>query len=1242
MSKELEADVPDNIRPYLNEIAERLWADRAAVMIGAGFSKNASPEYPDWNQLGDLFYQKAHGTEPDSTKQKYLNVLRLAEEVQAAIGRPALENLLRFTIPDLAIEPSDLHVQLLEMPWVDVFTTNYDTLLERASAKVVTRRYEPVVNREDIPYAINPRIVKLHGSFPSEGPFIITEEDYRRYPHDYAPFVNTVQQALLENTLCLIGFSGDDPNFLQWIGWIRDNLGRDKTQKIYLVGVFDLSSAKLQLLAQRGIIVVDFSCCHGIEKHDHKKALNRFFGYIKSKKPEALDWPYNPRSMRPDHEADRIAEVQKVTEEWRRQRYSYPGWLVLPQGNREKLWVYTQSWENYFPDTEKSHAGLNILYAFELIWRLDRCLLPVSSNIAEFCEKLLERYWPFHTENPPANCLFSVGDEKLQELPWNDIRRAWLALALAMLRFYREEGHIEKWGKTESQLKAINDHLSEEQREFLYYEGFLFDLFTLNLPNAKQRLENWRPNESQPYWMAKRAAALAEIGLLNEAETIVRNSLESVRKKLNQKVDTSDLTLVSLESYAMLLWKYIQNAAALQRNEWGTFQDKNTQFNDRWYELKGFKCDPWNELKLFELILGKPLVQRKDLTEKREFDIGRVTRTRHFNSTDEETLSAYSFLRFCEEVGLPFRIGSYKLPQKISVGSLQRISHYSYFWAIATLARLGDAKAVDNPFSRESVHRLTADKADQLIQSYLDALHKCREDIRAGDAFRNDNYGVRLAQLLPEVISRLCCKCSIGAKHSVLEFITELYVAPDKTNYRNVKNLTKRLISSMSKVEQYSLVPALLKIPFPENLNLIVKDEFPNPFLLLDINQKPKCSTQPLEIQSVLVDNLLQQAALDDPDRRRWAISSLVVLHELELLDAEQSKKLAEVLWRKTDQYCLPKDTDFHKFVFLSLPHPEDVDPSCLFKAYVKATPFPIQKAKQEKGVSIRGGNTPIVQEIIGANSIGESIWTTEDAVEILQRLLEWWDADKDRLTENDSSPPGFSSIPEEFRLRFARIVQLLAEVVGPKLGADSPDDIKTSLARLLKEIREHGLPVLEAEAACLHIYPEQKSDVYNRINEALTSNQENIKQDGLRAIAKIIYAAIDTEVSSLELDPVFMLSQYLTWCPIHSITLALWIVVRILKTKSINFSTGLESATKKRLDRLLTETAYGNGNPDLTFEEKLEVRYVAAILAATLWTHYKSCSSYVPSVVEKWRGVCLSPEEFSEIRNAWGDCERV
>ncbi|MCK4571004.1 SIR2 family protein, partial [Candidatus Bipolaricaulota bacterium] len=120
-------DVPidESIKPYLDEIAERLWSGHAAVMVGAGFSKNANPAFPNWAQLGDVFYEKLHGEAPPDNK-RYLNPLKLADEVQAISGRSALEELIRLHIPDEDYEPSPLHLSLLELPWVDVFTTNYD------------------------------------------------------------------------------------------------------------------------------------------------------------------------------------------------------------------------------------------------------------------------------------------------------------------------------------------------------------------------------------------------------------------------------------------------------------------------------------------------------------------------------------------------------------------------------------------------------------------------------------------------------------------------------------------------------------------------------------------------------------------------------------------------------------------------------------------------------------------------------------------------------------------------------------------------------------------------------------------------------------------------------------------------------------------------------------------------------------------------------------------------------------
>ena len=246
--------IPAELRPYLDTIADRLLSGHAAVLIGAGFSKNAAshgsrPPFPDWSQLGDRFYQRLHG-HPPGPGEKYLQVPALAYQVQTTFGRPELNRILRFAIPDPEHEPSPLHVELLELPWSDVFTTNYDALLERAGRSVVSQRYDVVLKPDDLHQSNRPRIIKLHGTLPSER-LTITDEDYRRYPRDFAPFVNAVCQALLENTLCLIGFSGDDPNFLKWVGWIHDSLGQGNSPKMYLVGALDLSPSHRTALEHR-------------------------------------------------------------------------------------------------------------------------------------------------------------------------------------------------------------------------------------------------------------------------------------------------------------------------------------------------------------------------------------------------------------------------------------------------------------------------------------------------------------------------------------------------------------------------------------------------------------------------------------------------------------------------------------------------------------------------------------------------------------------------------------------------------------------------------------------------------------------------------------------------------------------------------------------------------------------------------------------------------------------------------
>ncbi|CAI3802786.1 hypothetical protein DBADOPDK_03132 [Pseudomonas sp. MM223] len=195
------------------------------------------------------------GAELGSTSS---DALRLAEEYQAFFGPQSMHDSLKTAINDQAFQPGALHDELLRLPWSEVLTTNWDTLLERAAATVPERIYGVVRKQEDLASARSPRIVKLHGTIVLDNHLVFTQEDYRTYPARYAAFVNYARQVFIENELCLLGFSGEDPNFLAWAGWVRDHLA-GQARRIYLVGALGLNAAKRKYLESINIAPIDLS-----------------------------------------------------------------------------------------------------------------------------------------------------------------------------------------------------------------------------------------------------------------------------------------------------------------------------------------------------------------------------------------------------------------------------------------------------------------------------------------------------------------------------------------------------------------------------------------------------------------------------------------------------------------------------------------------------------------------------------------------------------------------------------------------------------------------------------------------------------------------------------------------------------------------------------------------------------------------------------------------------------------------
>lgn len=89
----------NQLKIYLDEIAEQLWNNKAGLFVGSGFSLNANTEkgtdrMPMWADLGDLFYKKLHGKNPSYEDKAYLNILKLAEDVESVFDRATLNDII--------------------------------------------------------------------------------------------------------------------------------------------------------------------------------------------------------------------------------------------------------------------------------------------------------------------------------------------------------------------------------------------------------------------------------------------------------------------------------------------------------------------------------------------------------------------------------------------------------------------------------------------------------------------------------------------------------------------------------------------------------------------------------------------------------------------------------------------------------------------------------------------------------------------------------------------------------------------------------------------------------------------------------------------------------------------------------------------------------------------------------------------------------------------------------------------
>lgn len=969
--------------PALKKLASALWQQGnsyhgAAIMVGAGFSRgaastgDANKKLPLWND-----FSRALATELGSESQ---DPLRLAEEYCAYFGKQTLHDLIKNQINDASWVPGELHKSLLELPWSEVLTTNWDTLLERASTEVHQPIYSVVTKQEELASARSPRIVKLHGTLDITNDLTFTQEDYRRYPQNHAAFVNFSRQVFIENELCLLGFSGDDPNFLQWAGWVRDRL-ENHSRCIYLVGALGLSAARRKYLESINIAPIDLTdLVADFDERDtrHQEATKIFIQSLHSLKPKQT-WEWEPSQL---HRASTTsAEITKTQQDanyaaslledqlptLESDRLSYPDWLICPYLQRFKLQgQITDPWPNIKNLSAMSDASkAKLLY--EIAWQRQVTFQVIPSWL--------------------TNQFLTVCDiDKPCELS----KKQQLEIALLLLKNTRwmdssEASHIEQ--KTRAILKAGKKHWPESSNGLAYHDAIVarnrFDYAALEQQVEKISCTN-------AIWKLRKASLFAELGQLEKGEALVAEAYKELL--IQYRNDRNSIHVFSRLAWAHWLVRYVDLSSF------------NTEFKSFPSIYRESKCDPWDHIEHIRERISKELDnQQKKYAIEPSFEPGRYKDNANTVSFSNELNPLLLFEGISSTVGMPLRWSgvSFLVEHAGRLAELEGIDNVHRFALAIRSANSDTSEVLKKVFSRINIACLP----DHDVSFLLDQCSLAINYWAVKQTEKSGRFAIERLRVFIEVLARVSVRATPEQAKQIFNQALSLSKKPSLQHFwlfDAVKRLSEFSLKSIPVSQQHDVLLEALSFPLQTEASAKDHKEWSNP-IVKHPGERKQCTTLDRRIDEI-IDQLSPCTSQNGA-----ALLRLFPLIEKSFLKGEELDKILEKIWGGEPVPQSLPETGLLKYALLELPSP---DPSAV-KALVRHYLF------EEKSSNLF--SVELLADIANAAQVQhiKEFPTEEQAVDYFERLVAW--------RPNKDSRDTFS---------FARnIEQQTAEMVGKVLA---------------------------------------------------------------------------------------------------------------------------------------------------------------------------------------------------------------
>lgn len=1104
--------------------------------------------------------------------------------------------------------------------------------------------------------------------------------------------MNLVQQAAQENVLVLLGFSGEDPNFLSWTGWVRDYLG-DNAPTVYLCGLLDLSASDRKLLEDRKVAPVDLSTEFPVESwpdrdERHRKAIEWFLlNLMSSRPPDPADWlgrresgshwepspglPPLPsvssftlqEDMTPspgDGQQNRLAEIVEV---WSQQREEYPGWAVAPREKRERLAQETEHWIDPLLDAVRAMApqdGIHSLY--EVNWRLERALVPLFSNWSTIIASVLEGINPYPAKLGLPEASVTPETAEHTHLEWGILATQWVELAFAVARMSREDQNESGFRRWMDRLGDVVDRHAEWHARW-FYEECQYLLFCGELKMLRARLAEWPEDLGGPGWSLKRAALLAELGEVREANRLAETCLERIRTQLPP--GSRDLALLSQEEWAMTLLQITRpNLPASKR--------RKEDFRERLRQLAPFGINPFRELHEAELILAGPTPEEKAGARSevtRGFDPGRQTTTTKFESGFPVSpfFPAFGLARMLEEGALPPRCGNVTVQKEAVLNAARWIEPYAPLWSLSLLlraAKTGADKELEDRFGRVRVATLETEDVERLYDTFSVAWVQAMRYLTDNTHELTGSVtglAERQVRVLSDVLSRLSIRLDDRRRGHMFELATQMY---ESALFRQSLKLHGcvglvfgRLLSqAMDRSEVLNQMHRLLSLPIPGDGGFTVSQpsEWPEPLDYLA--GWPPGNVLPAGFDrsswTPHIQRLILLARSSDLGQvRERAIRRLDRLFVLGTMSESESLSFGEALWSSSDPTSrLPSQTGLFAFSFLSLPHPPDIDAEGRVRAHLLARDFPpvvnngmiTLRGQDEVAQELRVGTTPLIAVTEQEWRDFVPDWSQEEAVGMLRKMSDLWNREKDAVRGHLDSSFGLPG--GDLAGRFIDWVRLLAEVILPRLS--NSDDATKEIARtLVSELNDAGVPTFYATPTLLYLDAGTVQHTSNQLEEGLGSPDSNTVGEAIRGL--VLWLTLQARDSRVPSPPGRLLDELVIRILSYrmpGMELALIHLTNLLRIHPEQLGPGHLDVACRALRYLLEDTRLPNAQEQrdlgeihgpISIGERPRYRALSASLASHLAARYAELGEPLPEILSLWREA-ISTDTLPEVRRAW------